>query len=147
MITLEELLEKCKILGLSDLKIIELYFIENGIEDKGVELMNSLSQRQIKLLHEKNSFFKEDLEYCKAVLYNEMNEEDKMRLFNLVCTFTYYRDLDAEELNLAKKIFENNEIHVCPIYFIAYLVEKGVLDKKVYSYQKDMLEGVIKRRD
>ena len=36
-------LEKYKIFGFSDLKIIELYFIENGIEDKGVELMNSLS--------------------------------------------------------------------------------------------------------
>ena len=147
MKSLLEIHEKYKPYGLTDLEIIEAYFIENNIENEAIQLMNSLSQKQIKFLHEKNSYFKEDLEYCKSILYNpDMSEEDKLSLFELACRFTYLRDLNEDELKEAKRIFENNKIRTCPIYFLTYLNSKGIVERKSFQYELDMLDGVIKRR-
>lgn len=152
MITLQELINYFKENGVivNDLEIIELFFIKNHWENEAIKMLGRLVEIRTKSLNEKISYFKENLISCESILFNEnVSEEDKRDLFNLVTKFTYICDLDEDDLNKVKQILSRSKVKYCPIYFGAYLKTKGiVIDGWYYDdYQQEMLEKVIERRD
>lgn len=151
MQSLEELIKKYKPYGMSDERIICQYFIENHLEDRGIELMFELTKNRTKFLNDKISWQKEYLMYNKSILWNpHIPEKDKLDLFNLVQTFLYYRDLNEDELAKCKDYFSKYKITACPVIFYNYLILNGMIDKnkdEIPEWEKEDLESFKKMRD
>ena len=148
MISLQQIINKYKSFGVSDLDIIRKFFIENKAEAEAVVMLTQLCNKQINYLHLKNEAFKMDVLSCKSVLCNpELSEDDRLKLFDLVTKFTYFMDLDNKELKEAKRIFNTNKVYFCPNYFRQYIKEKGILKNDNDEYDEDALKGLIERRD
>ena len=144
---LKEILNIYEQYGLADEEIIERYFCDNHIEDKGIQLLTKLSEKRFQFLNYKISFHEECVFGLQSVLCNDIPENDKMTLQRLLITFTFTRDLDKQELEEIKGIFDKYEIKCCPVYFIAYLSKEGIYTKQTYDYWFNRLELVIKMRD
>lgn len=143
MITLQQIIEKYKFFGLSDYEIIRQFFFDNHLEDRAISLIAELSARRVKELNRSNSMLKEFTTYISSVLMNDMPFETKMKLYNM-CSSLIWRDLEEEELNEAKEIFENYDIKVCWIIFYNYLISKGCIkDKKLNSYEEESLKDTL----
>ena len=143
MITLQEIIDKYKIFGLSDYEIIRQFFLDNHLEDQAISLIADLSAKRVKELNHSNSMLKEFTTYISSVLMNKIPFEIKMKLYNM-CSSLIWRDLEEKELNEAKEIFEKYDIKVCWIIFYNYLISKGCIkDKKLTSYEEESLKDTL----
>ena len=59
MITLKQLLSIQSYTGVSDIEIIKAYFIENDLEEEGMELIHNLTKSKIEKLNRKQYMVKE----------------------------------------------------------------------------------------
>lgn len=152
MFTLKELYDMFHSCGLSDEQIIEEYFTRNHAEDKGIELMYNLTKKRFRFYHEKLEYGKEHLSYCNAILSSnpKLTEEQKITLHRYVAKFIYFNNLYDEEIAKCAEIFETGNVQCCPLFFVLYLVKKGVHipgnDINVDDFS-DTLENVIYWRD
>jgi hypothetical protein len=143
MITLQQIIDKYKIIGLSDYEIIRQFFIDNHLEDKAISLIADLSAKRVKELNYTNSMLKEHTTYISSVLVNDIPFEIKMKLYNM-CSSLIWRDLEEKELNEAKEIFEKYDIKACWIIFYNYLISKGCIkNKKLNSSAKESLKDTL----
>lgn len=128
MFTLKELYDMYHPYGASDEEIIEAYFIKNHAEDKGIELMYNLTKKRFKFYNEKISYGKEHLSYCNVILNGnpKLNEEQRKILHKHAINFTYFNDLDDKQIAECAEIFETGNVQSCPLFFVLYLVKKGV---------------------
>ena len=147
MISLQELIETYKQYGVSDYEIIKLFFTKNKIEDQAVKMLAELSEEKIKDLHYTNSYQKEYMEYCSAILYNEVEEKIKLELFVLAKKFLLYSNLNEDDLKRCQLIFDNNKITICPLIFYNYLAKEKIVKKELDEFEIRELENFIKRRD
>lgn len=59
MTTLKQLLDIQSLIGVSDIEIIKAYFIENDLEEEGMELIHNLTKSKIEKLNRKQYMVKE----------------------------------------------------------------------------------------
>lgn len=152
MITLKELYDMYHPYGVSDEQIIEAYFTKNHIEDKGIELMSNLTKERFKFYNDKIGYGKEYLLYCNVILDGnpKLNEKQRRTLHRHAISFTFYNDLDDKHISECAEIFETGNVQSCPLFFVLYLIKKGVriqdnaIDMDTFS---DTLESVVYRRD
>ena len=153
MITLKDIYDHYHTYGATDEQIIEAYFVDNHIEDKGVQLMTRLNERRFQFLNNKIYFNKENLLYCNVILDSnpKLTEKQRRTLFKNAIRFTFYRDLEENEIKECKEIFETGNVRGCPMYFLYYLREKTNINIKTaieFSDSfKDTVEAIIHMRD
>jgi hypothetical protein len=153
MKTLKEIYDHYHTYGFSDEQIIEAYFVDNHIEDKGVQLVTKLNERRFVFLNNKIRYNKEHLLYCNAILDGnpKLTDKQKRTLYRYAVRFTFFANLDNDALQECKNIFETNNVVSCPMYFLEYLLEHIDihLDNIIPPSDdtKEYVEAIIRMRD
>ena len=135
MIKLEDLIKELKPYGISDLKIIEQYFIRNHSEAEGMNMLYQLCGITIQRLYTHVYLMREYAMHLAFLLSNKYKcEKDKKGIFDLAQIFMV-RDLTPKEFKEAKRIYDSTEMIACPPPFRGYL-----LKNKAEQKDKDALE-------
>lgn len=138
--TLQQLIDLYKPFGMSDNDIIKKYFIDNNLESEAINLLAELSEAKINKLQTKITLQSEWRSYCETILYNPVDTEKKLRLFQLVEILTFVRDLTPDEIEEVKKILKSEHFITCPMWLI------GLIEPDGHEYEVALLNKVKEYR-
>lgn len=128
--TLQEIINKFKPFGVSDMEIIKYYFQVNHCEEKAVDMLTNLSKEIIAQQRNYTSVLKTHVEYGEYIMHNtEIEEETRWYLLHLYNHFITNGFLYEGELEKIKGIFENltpKTLEAFPTVFMGYLQSKGI---------------------
>lgn len=135
MITLRELVAMQSLNQKSDFEIIIDYFVENGLESKGIDIMNILSREKCDKLENELGRIKGSLSmYAGAeTLFKEFGFDIGSRLNNIITIFILGFDIEKEYPNsfewLKETIPTLKQPKIFWKYFADWLNEKGIYFK------------------
>ena len=129
MKTLEDLVNKQKWSGMSDLEVIEAFFIINDLEEEGIDLIHSLTKSKIEKMKHRQRVVKEWTSYLPSrYLYENYDLEIADRLHTLELDYLSHGcELSNNRLEWCKENIP--DIEIPRVYFqplIEYLDNKGV---------------------
>ena len=134
MVTLKELVDLAPLTGNSDIEIIKSFFIQNDLEEKGMDLIHELTKSKIAKLNRKQYIAKEWIPYLTSdYLYENYDLETATWQHKLELNYLVNggKGLDKNFLEWAKENVPHIEQPECYFFpFVDWLEERGIKFKK-----------------
>ena len=138
MITLKELVEYQKITGKTDIGIITDFFIENDMEEEGMELANRLAKAKIEKMQKERHWIREwAYTIPSGYLYEKYPEKIATMLHRVELDYIVNGKVTGSRLEWAKKDIPH--LDTPAIYFqpcLRWLQKNGINFKNVDTFGK-----------
>lgn len=134
MVTLKELVDLAPLTGNSDIEIIKSFFVQNDLEEEGMNLIHELTKSKIAKLNRKQYIAKEWIPYLPSdYLYKNYDLDTATWPHKLELNYLVNggEGLDKNFLEWAKENVPNIEQPECYSFpFVDWLEERGIKFKK-----------------